>query len=184
MHGIVFAALRDFLATHLDQERADAVFGVEAPYLMTAAHPDADFLRLVERARLGADEPMPDFLRAFGVFTGERTFPRLYPAFYDVAGDGRTFLLTIEDRIHELIRATVPDATPPQLHVEAAGDHELRVEYDSPRRLCSFLHGLVEGTAAHYDETVDVAQESCVWRGDPICVFAIGFASDTDAGSI
>lgn len=174
MHGIVFAALRDFLASHLDQDRADAVFGAQPPYLMSGAYPDADFLRLVERARLLRDEPPESFLRAFGVFTGSKTFPRLYPAYYEVAGDTRTFLLTVESRIHELVRATVPNAVPPRLRVEAAGDHAVRVSYDSPRQLCWFLHGLVEGTAAHFRESVDVAHETCIRRGDASCLFAIG----------
>ena len=179
MHGIVFAALRDFVAEHLDQGRADSVFGAQPPYLMSSAYPDEELLQLVERARELADEPAGDFLRAFGAFTGATTFPRLYPAYYEVAGGTRAFLLTLESRIHELVRATVPNATPPRLVIEAAGDEGLRVLYDSPRRLCAFLHGLVEGTATHYAETVDVTEETCMLRGDAACLFTIGLERPT-----
>jgi hypothetical protein len=110
--GIVFAALRDFLTSHLGADRADAIFGAQPPYLMSAAYSDADFLSLVERARMLSDQPLESFLQAFGVFTGSQTFPRLYPAYYDLACDTRTSLLTVESRIHELVRATIPNAVP------------------------------------------------------------------------
>jgi predicted hydrocarbon binding protein len=175
MHGLVFAALRDFLVSHLDQEQADSIFVSGPPYLMSAPYPDGEFLQLVERGRALSGEPLTDFLRSFGIFTGATTFPRLYPAFYEVAGDTRTFLLTIESRIHELVRATVPDATPPRLHIEAENEERLRIVYDSPRRLCAFLDGLVVGTAAYFGESVEVSEPTCVRRGDAACVFAVGF---------
>jgi predicted hydrocarbon binding protein len=58
--------------------------------------------------------------------------------------------------------------------IEAASDEGVRVLYDSPRRLCAFLHGLVEGTAMHYAETVEVTEETCMLRGDAACLFRIG----------
>lgn len=175
MHGLVFAALRDFLVSHLDQDQADSVFATGPPYLMSAAYPDEEFLQLVERSRALSGEPLGDFLRSFGNFTGATTFPRLYPAFYEIAGDTRSFLLTIESRIHELVRATVPNATPPRLRIEATSGKNLRIVYDSPRRLCAFLEGLVEGTAAHFCDPVDISQPTCAGRGDDACVFAVGF---------
>ncbi len=177
MHGIVFAALRDFLAAHLDQERADHVFAERTPYLLSQTYADEEFLDLFERARSLADEPPDDFLRAFGAFTGATTFARLYPAFYEVAGGTRTFLLTIESRIHELVRATIPNAAPPRLRVEDAGDDAVRIVYDSPRQLCRFLEGLVAGTALYFDETADITEERCMRRGDSACVFLVELSS-------
>jgi len=174
MHGLIFAGLRDFLVSHLDQEQADSVFASGPPYLMSAAYSDDEFLQLVERGRALSGEPLVEFLRSFGSFTGATTFPRLYPAFYEIAGNSRTFLLTVESRIHELVRATIPDATPPRLRIEATSDG-LRIVYDSPRRLCAFLEGLVSGTAAYFGEPVEVSESTCVQRGDAACVFAVAF---------
>lgn len=178
MHGLIFAALRDFLTSRVGQERTDELFAAAPPYLMSAAYPDDDFLQLVERGRAAADEPLEEFLRSFGAFTGSHTFPRLYPAFYAVAGGTRTFLLTVEDRIHELVRATIPDAAPPQLHVEPAAEQRLRITYDSPRRLCPFVDGLLVGTAACFDEQAVVTERACARRGDPACVFELSLPDD------
>jgi Haem-NO-binding len=100
----------------------------------------------------------------------------LYPSYFDVAGDARTFLLTVEDRIHELVRATVPDARPPQLHVEPLGEDGVRISYSSPRKLCVLLGGLVEGTASHFGEAADIAEVECMLRGDPACLFEVRLA--------
>jgi predicted hydrocarbon binding protein len=73
----------------------------------------------------------------------------------------------------------VPDATPPRLRVERADEERLRIVYDSPRRLCAFLDGLVAGTAAYFGEPVEVSELTCVTRGDAECVFAVGFPRAT-----
>ena len=82
-------------------------------------------------------------------------------------------MLTVENRIHELVRATVPAAQPPRLHVEPLGTQGVRIRYDSERRLCVLLEGLIRGTAAHYEEDVDVREPECMLRGDPACVFDV-----------
>ncbi len=176
MHGLVFAALRDYLGARLGAERADAVFAGEPLYRMTESYPDAAFAALAERARALADRPLDEFLRDFGAYTGETTFARLYPAYFEVAGDCRTFLLTIEERIHELVRATIPDALPPQLRTESAGEDGVRIHYDSPRRLCRLLEGLVAGTAARYGERAEIVEEACVFRGGAECTFHVRLA--------
>ena len=115
----------------------------------------------------------------FGAFAGETTFPRLYPAYYAVAGSARPFLLTVEDLIHELVRATIPRATPPQLGVAPLGDDGVSVDYSSPRKLCTLLAGLVEGTARHYGETVESDETACMHRGDERCRFEFRFSASS-----
>jgi Haem-NO-binding len=83
-----------------------------------------------------------------GVFTAETTFARLYLAFFAQTPTPRAFLLTVEERIHELIRATIPRAGPPRLAIAALGEEGVRIRYSSPRRLCLLLRGLTKETAA------------------------------------
>jgi Haem-NO-binding len=120
-------------------------------------------------------------IHEFGVFTGETTFTRLYPAFFAIAPSARDFLLTVETRIHELVRATIPNASPPQLSVSELGDDGVSIDYTSPRRLCVLLRGLAEGTARHYGETAWIDEVSCMKRGDPACRFEIRLSRLGDA---
>ena len=74
------------------------------------------------------------------------------------------------------MRATIPDARPPQLDVQPLGEDGVRITYTSPRRLCTLLEGLVEGTATYYEERAEIAQAACMLRGDPACVFDVRLA--------
>lgn len=105
----------------------------------------------------------------FGVFAAEQTFVRLYPAFFSIADSAREFLLAVETRVHELVRATIPNAEPPHLTVSPLPGGRVLIAYDSPRRLCVLLCGLVEGTANHYRETATIEEYSCMRRGDDAC---------------
>jgi hypothetical protein len=176
MHGVIFASFRDFALTRFGPDPAKEILAGRPVYVMSEAYDDEDFHSLLRRASevsgVGADE----LVHQFGEFAGGKTFPRLYPAFFEVAGGTRAFLLTVEDRIHELVRATIPDACPPQLAVEPQGDG-VRITYSSPRRLCGLLAGLLDGTAAYYGDTVDYGQSACMHRGDEACVFDVCITS-------
>lgn len=171
MHGIIFTSFRQFLTTRFDQATVTTFWSGEPTYSITASYPDAEFLRLFGRVRAHTGAEPDGLLRDFGVFTGERTFVLLYPSFYEEAGDARTFLLGVEERIHELIRAVVPEARPPRLQVEARGEDGVSIRYDSPRKMCVLLEGLLIGTARHYGETARVEEVRCMLRGDEACLF-------------
>lgn len=172
MHGLIFAGFRDYVAARAGLEQANEAFG-DRIYSLSEDYADEEFGRLAEAARAVQDVSMDSLLDDFGRYTGEVTFPRIYPSFYTVAGDTRSFLLTIEDRIHELVRATIPNARPPQLRVEAIEPGGVRIVYDSPRRLCRLLEGLVVGTAAHFGETAEIEQTACMHDGASACVFDV-----------
>ena len=171
MHGIVFTSFRDYLRDRRGSEFASEIFSGEV-YAMSDAYDDEAFAAVLERAgermRVDADE----LLRDFGAFTGETVFPRLYPAFYSVAGNTLSFLLTIETRIHELVRATIPNATPPQLRA-APADGGVEIAYTSPRQLCRLLEGLVIGTGRYFREAVVVQEVACAKTGGPACLFEV-----------
>jgi len=112
-------------------------------------------------------------LRDFGAFTAETTFARLYPAFFTIAGDTRSFLLSVEDRIHELVRATVPNAAPPALAVRPAGAQGVEIVYTSTRRLCRLLEGLVVGTGHYYGEKINITEVECMNKGASACRFQV-----------
>jgi hypothetical protein len=130
-------------------------------------------MELIRRSREATGVDPDELLHSFGMFTAQQTFTRLYPAFFAISANTRSFLLTVEARIHELVRATIPNATPPELHVSELGDDGVTISYTSPRRLCVLLRGLAEGTARHYGETATIDETTCMRRGDPECTFEI-----------
>ena len=172
VHGVIFTSLRDFVAATHGAEVVEQVFGTDI-YLLSEAYDDEQLVALLGRACEVTGADPNDLLHDFGVFTAERTFTRLYPAFFAIAPSAREFLLTIETRIHELVRATIPSARPPQLEVTELGDDGVAIAYSSPRKLCNLLRGLTEGTARHYGQTTTIEERTCMHRGDDACTFEV-----------
>jgi hypothetical protein len=67
------------------------------------------------------------------------------------------------------VRATIPNARPPQLSISELDGDGVSIEYTSPRKLCVLLRGLAEGTARHYGEHATIDEVSCMKRGDASC---------------
>jgi hypothetical protein len=175
VHGLIFTSFRHYTVNRLGLEAADELWGGEPRYLLTVAYPDdrlaALVTRVAERAGLGPD----DVLREFGVFAAESTFALLYPSAFAEAGSSRTFLLHVEERIHETLRAAVPSADPPRLSVTPLGAEAVRIAYESPRLLCPLLEGLVAGVARRYHERARLEKLACMREGDSACVYEVGF---------
>ena len=176
MHGLVFSSLRDHLVASYGRETAAAVFAGQPEYLLSEAYPDESLSRLIDLAAARTGHQRDEVLFELGVFTGESTFPRLYPAFYAEAPSTRGFLLTVEKRIHELVRATIPQAGPPRLGIEPLGEDGVSIAYESPRRLCVLLRGLAEGTARHYGQHAELDERTCMLRGGASCTFEARFS--------
>jgi predicted hydrocarbon binding protein len=173
VHGLIFASLQEYLEAEHGSEAAGRVFAGEGEFQLDSAYPDARFREVVAQAATAAGLDEDELLRRFGVFAGRTTFRRLYPSFFEHASGARDFLLGVEDRIHELVRATVPRAQPPQLFVSELDDERLLVMYTSSRRLCPLLRGLLEGTARHFGEEPEAVETNCMRRGDLACRFEV-----------
>ena len=177
MHGVIFTSLRDYVTAEYGPETVDQVFTGEPVYLLSQAYDDERFFELIRRTCGITGRETDDVLYEFGIFTAGRTFTRLYPAFFALEGSARQFMLTVEKRIHELVRATLPRAEPPRLRITELDDDGISIVYESPRQLCPLLRGLTEGAALHYAETASIDEPTCMRRGDAACTFEVRFSA-------
>jgi Haem-NO-binding len=176
VHGVIFNSLRDYLVAEHGRGVAASVFAGEPDFSSGESHPDESLLRLVELAAAETGRDRDEILFELGVFTGETTFARLYPGFFAAQPSARAFLLTVERRIHEVVRATIPHAAPPRLRIEPLEVDRISITYDSPRWLCVLLRGLTEGAARRYEQHAELEESTCMLRGDAACTFAVGFS--------
>ena len=177
VHGVIFQSFRDYLVAEHGRAVVHTVFDGEPEYLLSEAYPDAALIRLIGAAAAAAGRDVDEIVYGLGVYTAETTFSRLYPAFFDQTPTPRAFLLTVEEHIHELIRATIPRAGPPRLAIAPLGEDGVRIRYSSPRRLCVLLRGLTEGTARHYGQRAQLEEPQCMLRGDVACSFDVTFSA-------
>ena len=172
MHGLIFASLRDYSALRLGEEQA-AELWADRVFETNEAYDDAWFAAQLDRLLAATGGSKEEVQRGVGSFAAQSTFAGLYPDYYEESADTFAFLLGIEEKIHELVRATIPGAYPPKLHVQPLGEVGVLVSYTSERRLCRLLEGLVLGTAEHYGEQLVVEEIQCMQHGDPGCVFTV-----------
>lgn len=172
MHGLIFAGLRDYSAVRLGAEAAAELWS-DRVFETTAAYADASFGEQLGRLAAATGETSDELLRGFGSFAATDTFAGLFPGYYAESADAFAFLLGIEEKIHELVRATIPGAVPPRLHVHPLRDLGVLVSYTSERMLCPLLEGLLRGTAAHYGDAIELEEIQCMHRGDQGCVFTV-----------
>lgn len=175
MHGLIFASLRDYLATEHGADVARDVTEGEPQYTLSEAYADEQFLALLDRTQARTGLSREELLFEFGVFTAATTFARLYSVLFKLSPTARDFLLTVETPIHEVVRVALPESRPPQLEVSDLGEDRLEIVYTSPRRICAMLRGLVEGTGRVYGEAIQVEEVECMHRGGAACRFELRF---------
>jgi hypothetical protein len=172
MHGVVFAALRDYSVVRLGEEGARALWE-DRTFDPSVAYEDAWFVAQLDRLVAATGAERRDVERDFGVFAARVTFTALFPDYYAASADTADFLLGIEERIHDVVRETIPGSAPPRLHVRPLDDLGVLVSYTSERMLCGLLEGLVVGTAAELGDSVEVEEIQCMHAGDTGCVFTV-----------
>lgn len=178
MKGIVFNLLEELVRRDFGDAAWDALLAeahLDGAYTSLGSYPDAELFRLVE-ASAGRFGMAPGaVVRWFGR-EAIPLFHRHYPELFTRHADTRAFVLALNDIIHPEVRKLYPGADVPDFAFDTRAPGVLRMTYRSPRRMCTFAEGLIEGAAAHYGETADIRQTACMHRGDPACRFELRFA--------
>lgn len=179
MKGIVFNLLEQVIRDEFGEDTLDDILDSAVPdsaYTAVGSYPDQEFLAIVGAASAKLEMPVDDLVRWFGVKAMEH-FHRLYPQFFSPHDNARSFVLTLNDIIHPEVRKLFPGADVPDFDFDEDTDRPGAVSlgYVSPRKLCSFAEGLIEGAATHYGERVTMTQSSCMKRGDARCVINCAF---------
>jgi hypothetical protein len=173
--GIVFNLLeevvtRDHGRASWDGLLADA--GLGGVYTSLGSYPDSELVALVAAAAaaLGID--------GAGVtrWLGQESMPLFaarYPRLFAGHPSTRSFVLTLNDIIHPEVRKLYPGADVPEFGFADSPDGRLELEYCSPRRMCAFAEGLLEGAAAHFGETLVIEHPECMLREDARCLLIL-----------
>lgn len=172
MHGIIHLELQNFVV-QLHGEAAwraltDKAGLTDEIYTPLRSYPDEQLVALVGAAvQLTGAEPTA-LLEAFGEFLVPR-----YLALYGklLKPEWRTLdvIEHAENTIHRVVRMREPGALPPRLQAQRVSPNVIRLNYDSPRKLCAVARGIARGIAAHFTEQLSISDERCMHRGDPEC---------------
>lgn len=179
MKGVVFNLFEEVVVGEHGEDAWDdilAAAGLEGAYTSLGSYSDRELAQVIAAASDTLNKPPDDVVRWFG----RSALPLLatrYPELFSPHASTRPFLLTLNDIIHPEVRKLYPGAVVPVFDYDASSDNELLMGYASPRQLCAFGEGLIEGAAAHYRERVAIEQPQCTKRGDEKCVLRISFGA-------
>jgi hypothetical protein len=129
-------------------------------------------LALVDAASRHFNLPAEAVLEAFGEFVAPELI-RLYGRLIEPEWKTLDLIENTEKLIHTAVRVGNPDARPPVLNCVRSTRDELQIVYSSDRQLCGIAKGIVKGVARHYGETVHIAEDACMLRGDPFCALQV-----------
>lgn len=82
------------------------------------------------------------------------TFYELYPSFFE-HDNMYSFLRSMFD-VHVVVTQKIPGSKPPILGVTPVSRYEAEMTYTSKRGMFGYFHGLIKGTAKHFNEAIEV----------------------------
>lgn len=179
MKGIIFILMEQFVAGKIGEEKYDELLRgcrlkTAEPFVGPGTYPDEDFMAIFGRAVEALGASPEEVLRGFGRFS----FPKLaerFPGFVTPHRHPKDFLKTIDSVVHTEVRKLYEDARLPRFSYQDPGPNRLVMKYQSDRKLCHFMEGLIEGVAEHFKEPIRYEQTRCKLRGDEACEFDLRF---------
>jgi hypothetical protein len=151
---------------------------LDGAYTSIGSYPDAQMFELI----LAASRTLGLSPLEVSLWFGRKAVPFMavrFPEFFSGHDSARQFLLTVNDRIHPEIAKIYPGAAPPALEFDSSAHDVLLMKYESRRRFCPLVHGLIEGIADFFCETATIKQTRCMLHGAKKCTFKITFAPNS-----
>jgi hypothetical protein len=182
MQGVILEEMRLYVVNEFGEAAACQVLersgrAANHQYDPDQAYPDQELGLLAMRTAEVTGKPIPEVLEGFG----EAMVPDMFK-YYSILVNPRwsfdDFLLGMEPVLHAAMQLHSPGALPAKLKATRTAPDTVRVVYDSPLRACAAVLGIIRGAATHYGVEVDITQNECVLRGDPVCVFTIEGSKD------
>ena len=188
MHGLIFVTWEKYLearfgADMLHRYRNAIGEGVYDAPLVNRVYDDSTLLAGVAEASRLTRMPARSLLYEYGSYFIANGLTRRKCAYLlSQAHNGRDLLLAMR-AAHRQMSETSSAVTPPLFEYEAVSGPPdgLAVHYDSPRKLCSLLHGAFEGTARLFGEQALVHETQCMLKGAPECIFVVRFIPAPDS---
>jgi hypothetical protein len=175
MHGLIFAELKRYVETKFDTKTWNTLLekaGLKGNmYIAAAVYPDSDILALVTTACNMTGLTPNAVLEDFGDFIAPQLIAQ-YSFLIKPEWGFLDFLCNTEETIHKVVRFH-QGVTPPRLAVTRLADDKALISYDSGRKMCALLKGIVKGAAKHYKEEISILETRCMLQGDPACVVTV-----------
>lgn len=177
MKGIVFTEFLDMLDSRFGPDTTEEVIESVAPpsgcaYTAVGTYDHKELFDLVGALSRKTGIATDQLVRAYGHWLFGRFFT-IYPDLFSGIGDSFSFLESVDSTIHIEVRKLYADAELPRFLCHRNGPDSMIMEYRSHRPLADLAHGLIEGCAEHFSETLAIEREDGRDGNDHTCRFTL-----------
>lgn len=177
MKGVVLVKLNEFVEETWglalwDEILQEANPASEGIYTSVGQYDDEEFFTL---AQLVADKnslTLEQAQKAFGEWIFKELFAIAPPGAHDFV-DIFEFLHGVQNIIHVEVKKLYPDVLLPEFDFLYESEKTLKFHYKSPRKLCHFCEGIINGLADHVKQKVAVSHVECEHNNDARCVLEV-----------
>lgn len=179
MKGFVFNLLEKFV----DQQFGNGVFDqhceqidlkTKEPFVGPGTYPDSDLFLIFNSVISKYSLKAPQVLRGFGKFL----FPalaKLVPEYIEKDKGLFNFLERVDRIIHIEVKKLYHGAVLPKFRFLRINENEMQIQYESERKLCFLMEGLILEAAKEFKEDIYLKQIHCVHQDKECqhCLFHI-----------
>ena len=183
MKGLVFREFIDLVEAKFGDDIVDEIIeAADLPsggaYTAVGTYPHREMVSLVVELSRAVELPVDTLLDVFGHYLATDVFANKYASFFTEAGTTIEMLKKVEDHIHIEVMKLYPDAELPSFVFVASEDNRHEFRYESSRDMAPLADGLIKGTAAVFEETIEVEYESHVNDGAKFTRFFVTTPAD------
>ena len=182
MQGLIFKELKEYVRKKLGMESWDEVrkdAGVNTTlYNSAQVYPDTELIALFTKSAERLGLPVQSMLEEFGKYFTQ-VFFRTRLHFIDPQWDYLTLVEHGPEILKQMEKRHTPNSPPASLRVTRDSPEQVTMTYSSPRRLCSFVRGMLKGVAKQYHVEITIEEPRCMLKGQAECVYVVRVVGST-----
>jgi hypothetical protein len=160
MKGFIFSEFTELVEQEFGFAFLDEMIEATQPdsggvYTSIGTYSHEEMVKMVVYISEQKDIPVPDLLKIFGHFLFKR-FHAQFPQFFEKSTNMTDFLSRIDGIIHVEVEKLYEGAKTPKILTKEIDKNTLEVKYASSRKLAPFALGMLEASADHFGEKVDI----------------------------
>lgn len=141
-------------------------------YFSNNHYDEAEFINLIKEILIKTGQTREQFLESFGKFMC-LFFLESYKIFIKPEWKTLDVLEHIEEYNRNILQAGGTDELAGKFKCKRIDPANLQIIYNSPRRMCSSVIGLIKGLSDHFKEQTIIQQSRCILQGDQECHFLV-----------
>lgn len=176
MQGLIFHELKDFVQKKLGTSGWDEVrslAGIETTlYASVQVYPDQELLALMQATAKKLDMPLQEMLEEFGqYFISNFIHTRAYLI------SPHWGILEMLEHAPEVVEKVEHryqvDSPPVVLRCKRDRIDQLTMVYNSKRRMCAFVKGIIKGLGQYYHTQIELEEPRCLLKGQSDCTLIV-----------